>query len=43
MPKDKILDISVILKHINPKKVRSLDIDGVPNAIKQMSVVDTNK
>lgn len=42
MTKDKIRDISFILEHCGPKEIRSLDIEGAPNAIKQISVVDSN-
>ena len=42
MTKDKILDISFILEHSGPKEIRSLDIEGAPNSIKQISVVDSN-
>lgn len=42
MTKDKILDISFVLEHSDPKEIRSLDIEGAPNGIKQFSVVDAN-
>lgn len=42
MIKDKIRDISFILEHCGTKEIRSLDIEGAPNAIKQISVVDSN-
>ena len=40
MTKGKILDISFFLEYCNPKDIRSLDIEGAPNSIKQLSVVD---
>ena len=42
MIKDKIRDISFILEHCGTKEIRSLDIEGAPNAIKQISVVDSS-
>ena len=42
MTKDKIRDISFIIEHCGAKEIRSLDIEGAPNAIKQISVVDSN-
>lgn len=42
MTKNKILDISFFLDHCDPKDIRSLDIEGAPNSIKQLSVVDAS-
>lgn len=40
MTKNKIQDISFFLEHCSSKDIRSLDIEGAPNSIKQLSVVD---
>lgn len=40
MAKNRIFDISCVVEDMDPKKIRSIDIEGAPNAINQLSIVD---